>query len=650
MVNDPDTTTGGPGGGVEDVLGDLSSDMLAVASPDGYLKAVNANWHKVLGHTSAELTSRPYLDFIHPDDVDRTTSEAQAILDPAHVTVSFENRYRHVDGSYRWLSWNARATEDGREIVCIVRDVTEDKQTAHALEILADALQRTENDYRLLAENATDVVLQTDADGFTVWASPSLESVLGWQPQRILGSRPRDLVHPDDQSIRKAWRDAVVAGKIGPGVTLRIRDANDDYRWMSLFARPTTGEDGQVTGLTVGLRDVNEQILSRLALADSERRFRLLAENASDIVWELDTDFTMKWVSPSVEAVLGWTPEQLIGARPLPLFHPDDQMALRHRGMQIVAGHDQPKAELRIRGADGDYRWASIQTRATIDPDGNVDGLVIGLRDVHDQVIARQELAMSEHRYRLLSENATDAVFMLSPTGVINWASPATARVLGYNADTLVGTDTIRLIHSEDLSELHELLGKTESLQSTIRYDARWLTGSGEYRWMSSATGPALDDDGSVVGRITTVRDMHEKVLARQALARSEQTFRLAMDGAPQGMAVVGLHGRLLQVNNALSNLVGRDLNWLLAHTEYDLMHPESVEGDMAARDRLLAGQAEHDTHKGRLLTADGTVVHVLHSIALVRDEHDMPLFYVSQYHEVSDNPAPLNRHPPTPR
>ncbi|MEI8081743.1 MAG: PAS domain S-box protein, partial [Actinomycetes bacterium] len=624
---------------VSEVLGDLSTDLLAVASPAGYLTAVNANWEKALGYSTAELTSRPYLDFIHPDDAARTTSEAQAILDPSHITVAFENRYRHIDGSYRWLSWNARATEDGREIVCIVRDITEDKQTAHALEILADALQRTENDYRLLAENATDVVLQTDADGFTVWVSPSLESVLGWKREQLLGTRPRDLVHPDDQSTRKAWRDSVVAGRIGPGVTLRIRDADNDYRWMSLFARQATDEDGQIGGLIVGLRDVNEQVQSRLALADSERRFRLLAENASDVVWELDPDFVMSWVSPSVQGVLGWTPEQLVGSAPLPLFHPDDQEALRDRGMQMLAGHDVRKAEFRIRTASGDYLWVSIQSRATMDSDGHVAGLVVGLRDVHDQVLARQALADSEHRYRLLSENATDAVFLMSPTGLITWASPATARVLGHDADSLVGISAISMIHSEDLPELHLVMTKAEHSGSTIRYDARWLTGSGEYRWMSTATGPARDDDGSVVGRITTVRDTHEKVLARQDLARSEQTFRLAMDGAPQGMAVVGLHGRLLQVNNALSTLVRRDLHWLLEHTEYDLMHPESVEGDMAARDRLLAGGAEHDTHRGRLVSSDGSVIPVLHSIALIRDEHDMPLFYVSQYQEVSDIP-----------
>lgn len=88
---------------------------------------------------------------------------------------------------------------------------------------------------------------------------------------------------------------------------------------------------------------------------------------------------------------------------------------------------------------------------------------------------------------------------------------------------------------------------------------------------------------------ITTLRDIHQQVLDRMALALSEQTFRAAMIGAPQGMAVVGLHGSFLQTNQMLADLLGYDDAWLTSHKESDLVHPDDLESDLMARDRLLS-------------------------------------------------------------
>ncbi len=110
----------------------LSIDLLCVAGPDGYFKRVNPAWEKALGWKAEELLSRPYIEFVHPDDQRATVREAEY---QAHgrEAVAFENRYRCKDGSYRWLMWNATSVVDGLHIYAMARDVTEAKQTADAL-------------------------------------------------------------------------------------------------------------------------------------------------------------------------------------------------------------------------------------------------------------------------------------------------------------------------------------------------------------------------------------------------------------------------------------------------------------------------------------------------------------------------------------
>ena len=105
---------------------DLSLNLLCIAGTDGYFKHVNPAWETTLGYTREELLSRPYLEFVHPDDREATTAEAANIAS-GRSTLSFENRYRCKDGSYKWLLWSAVVRAERGLIYAIGRDVTERK-------------------------------------------------------------------------------------------------------------------------------------------------------------------------------------------------------------------------------------------------------------------------------------------------------------------------------------------------------------------------------------------------------------------------------------------------------------------------------------------------------------------------------------------
>src|SRR6185369_5959090 len=113
-------------------LFDLSIDLLCVAGFDGYFKELNPAWQNTLGYTIAELQSRPYIEFVHPDDRESTIAEASKVEEGAK-TVFFRNRFRCRDGSYRWLSWSAAPFPDQQRIYASARDVTELKAAQDAL-------------------------------------------------------------------------------------------------------------------------------------------------------------------------------------------------------------------------------------------------------------------------------------------------------------------------------------------------------------------------------------------------------------------------------------------------------------------------------------------------------------------------------------
>ena len=135
----------------EATMWDLSVDMMATMSLDGHLIRTNPAWETTLGYAPQELTHRPCLDFVHPDDVDQTRVELAAFSDPVHQSVRFENRYRARDGSYRWLSWNSRLGPDGRTIYCLVRDITERLRHEAVIVAQAEDLQRSNRDLEQFA-------------------------------------------------------------------------------------------------------------------------------------------------------------------------------------------------------------------------------------------------------------------------------------------------------------------------------------------------------------------------------------------------------------------------------------------------------------------------------------------------------------------
>ena len=118
----------------------LSLDMLCIASFDGYFKRVNASWERILGYSEAELLSRPYIEFIHPDDRDSTKVVAGRLSD-GHDLMYFENRYLHKDGTIRWLLWTSKPFAQQQMIYASARDVTDQKAADETMRSYARDLE-----------------------------------------------------------------------------------------------------------------------------------------------------------------------------------------------------------------------------------------------------------------------------------------------------------------------------------------------------------------------------------------------------------------------------------------------------------------------------------------------------------------------------
>lgn len=121
---------------------DLSLDLFGTATFDGRFESLNPAWEQTLGHTVEELCSRPFVEFVHPEDRERTEREAAKLAEAGTDTVNFRNRYRTADGQYRWLEWNVRPVAEEKRLYATARDITAQQQAEEALQNQSDLLER----------------------------------------------------------------------------------------------------------------------------------------------------------------------------------------------------------------------------------------------------------------------------------------------------------------------------------------------------------------------------------------------------------------------------------------------------------------------------------------------------------------------------
>jgi PAS domain S-box-containing protein len=191
--------------------------------------------------------------------------------------------------------------------------------------------------YRLLADYTSDVVYLIGADGQVQWISPSVRRVLGWSAEGLIGSVLWDLLHPDDRVRADRVHQAIDRDlEVSDGYLARIRHRDGSYRWMTVDGRRIIA-DGRLAGLAGALHDVTREHDAAAALAAGQARYRMLVDNSPDVVFH-QVDGVMEWISPTVEDLLGWTAEDLVGQVTEHLWHPDDRMRAVALREEVSAG------------------------------------------------------------------------------------------------------------------------------------------------------------------------------------------------------------------------------------------------------------------------------------------------------------------------
>jgi len=242
----------------------LSPDLLCIAGTDGFFKRLNPAWQTKLGYTLEELTASPFLDFTHPDDRKATTQEVEK-LSIGLNTISFENRYRCKDGSYRRVSWNAAPFVEDQLIYAVGRDVTQLRESEQAL-------RQSEECIRLLVENMVDyAIFMLDTDGRVTSWNAGAERIKGYRAEEILGKHFSEFYPLADREAGKPQSDLKVAAEVGHVLDEGWRVRKDGSKfWASVLTTALRDDQGTLHGYAKLTRDMTQYKMAQEALVQAK--------------------------------------------------------------------------------------------------------------------------------------------------------------------------------------------------------------------------------------------------------------------------------------------------------------------------------------------------------------------------------------------
>jgi PAS domain S-box-containing protein len=259
-----------------------SLDMLCITDTNGRFIRMNPEWEKVLGYPATELEGRSFLDFVHHEDLE-SSLELLSRLDAQEEELSFENRLRCRDGSYRWIEWCSRLI--GSVMYAAARDITGRKMAE--TEIIA----REEN-LRITLKSIGDAVISTDLDGKVVRMNPVAERLSGWDIESARGKKLREIFHIVnastgtivDNPVDKVLKNGELAGLANHTVLI----SRDGTRYqIADSAAPIKDDNGQLTGVVLVFRDVTTEYEHQKQMEERLKELHCLYQ-ISTIVAEKD--------------------------------------------------------------------------------------------------------------------------------------------------------------------------------------------------------------------------------------------------------------------------------------------------------------------------------------------------------------------------
>ncbi|MGE4553464.1 MAG: PAS domain S-box protein, partial [Desulfovibrionaceae bacterium] len=488
---------------------------------------------------------------------------------------------------------------------------------------IEEVMRESESRYRALFENAPVGIAQTSAQGRLLRVNPEMARMFGYPSVRAMLEQARNVAEAlwEDPAQRVAFLAELDERGDLLGREVRLKTSDGEVRWCMLHSRQVLADDGEVLYTESFISDITDRRAAEEELRLSEERFRLVAVQKDQLVYDWDLqDGRMRWHG-NVRTITGLAREQweeggveFWRSR----LHPDDAETVRSMLDAVLAEGSKLITEYRLRRGDGSYVFMEDRGLVLRDAQGRAYRMLGTLRDISERKRAEEDLRRSEAVFRALLNATRDTALLVEPDSRIVTANAVVANTLGISAEQLVG------MRFHDWMEPETAESRLGAVRETVRTRSPlWFVDQRAGRVFENSFYPVLDGQGRVERVAIFARDVTEQREAEAALRESEARLRSIFENAPVGIFQARPGGRFLSVNPEFARIAGFDTSEELLQQVPNIGEFFESPGLMDELRRLLDEQGEIVDYEVPAQRRDGSPVWVSANAVVLYDAAD---------------------------
>lgn len=389
---------------------------------------VGETYSQLFGHhfENNKITGEFCESLVHPDDLMEYEKSIELATKQRKIKWKHEYRYLKADGSYAFVCDKAIIIYDSFDtpirMIGAMQDVTQEK-------FLKNELQQSEERFKGAFNNSYFGSALVNLKGNWIEVNNRMCEILGYTKEEFKNLTFEEFTYKEDLELDLALKQKMDDGLI-PAFQLEKRfiHKNQSLVWVHLSVSTDKGNDGKIQHYVAQVVDISERKRmedeNRLLteennknkaqqLIEAKNWYRLLADNTIDLVCLHNLDATFKYVSPSIKNLLGYTPEDLIGAYPQDFIHPEDLEKFKNRIGNIIKNNEQFSEQVRLKNSDGEYIWFETNASVVLENDEPVS-FQSSTRDITQRKKAEKIIEDTLIQERHLNELRTNLVSTIS--------------------------------------------------------------------------------------------------------------------------------------------------------------------------------------------------------------------------------------------
>ncbi|HKH09986.1 MAG TPA: PAS domain S-box protein [Rubrobacter sp.] len=485
---------------------------------------------------------------------------------------------------------------------------------------LLSRVRESEERFRSLLQNASDVITLLEVDGTILYESPSVERTLGYGPEELVGENAFDYVHPDDlEHVSAAFSEMLADPDLRPSVEYRFRRKDGSWCYLESIGSNLL-DDPKVEELVVNSRDITERKRWEEKLRGAEERYRGLVETIPAITYmgELDEVSTSIYVSPQVEAILGFTAEERMATPDLWVrhLHPEDRERVLAANALSNATGDPFDEEYRMVTRDGREVWMHDASVVLRDAEEGRPSYRQGVMfDVTERRKTEEALHASERRLRTVIEQSPLGINIFDPDGTSLLTNGAWDEL--WYLDDGEAARQANVFEDEHLRDAGLIRYVERSVSQgapvvapLLLFDPARGGREGRPRWLRTLVYPVKGGDGRVLETVLLLEDFTERKRAEDALKESEERYRAVVEQSAEAIWMFDPETkRVLETNAAFQEMLGFDAEELRGMTNYDFVAHSREDVDRTVGLKMRGEENSRSERKYRM--KDGTLLDV---------------------------------------